>query len=84
MNTFLITSIVGSVILTVLLNLIPVIFPNLAAKAQKKLAEHAQKSIEQHEDENRPRVKVFFPWRAMIVASVVLTMLVNFIGILSR
>jgi hypothetical protein len=40
--------------------------------------------IEQHEDNNRPRVKVFFPWKAMLIGSIVLTVLVNLIGFFSR
>jgi hypothetical protein len=80
MNNFLITSIVGSILLTLLLNLLPLLFPNQAAGLQRKMEEHARRSIEQHEDQNQPRVKVFFPWKAMIVISVLLTVLVNLVG----
>ncbi len=84
MNNFLLISIIGSVVLTVLLNVLPLIFPNAAAKAQKKLEENARRAIEQHEDEQRPRVKVFFPWKAMLIISVVLTVLVNLVGMFAR
>ena len=84
MSNFLITSIVGSIVLTLLLNLLPLLFPNQAAGLQRKVEEHARRSIEQHEDENQPNVKIFFPWKAMIVISVILTVLVNVIGLLSR
>jgi hypothetical protein len=80
MNNFLITSIVGSILLTLLLNLLPLLFPNQAAGLQRRMEEHARRSIEQHEDQNQPRVKVFFPWKAMIVISVLLTVLVNLVG----
>jgi hypothetical protein len=80
MNNFLITSIVGSILLTLLLNLLPLLFPNQAAGLQRKMEEHARRSIEQHEDQNQPRVKVFFPWKAMIVISIILTVLVNLVG----
>ena len=80
MNNFLITSIVGSILLTLLLNLLPLLFPNQAAGLQRRMEEHARRSVQQHEDQNQPRVKVFFPWKAMIVISVLLTVLVNLVG----
>ncbi len=84
MNNFLLTSIIGSVVLTIALNVLPLLFPNAAAKAQKKLEENARRAIEQHEDDKQPRVKVFFPWKTMLIISVVLTLLVNLIGLFSR
>ena len=81
MGNFLLNSLILSVVATVLLNVLPLLFPNSAAKAQRKLEENAREMIEQHEDDNRPRVKVFFPWKAMIVASIVLTVLVNLVGL---
>ena len=84
MNNFIVYSLVGSVILTVLLNLLPLLFPNAAAKLQKKIEENARRAIEQHEDDNQPRVKVFFPWKAMLIGSVVLTVLMNLISYFSK
>ena len=84
MSDFILYSIIGSIVLTVLLNVLPLIFPNAAAKAQRKLEENAKRAIEQHEDDGRPRVKVFFPWKAMLIASIVLTVLVNLIGLFAR
>ena len=78
------TSIVGSIVLTLLLNFLPLLFPNQAANLQRKLEDHTRRSIEQHEDQNQPNVKIFFPWKAMIVVSIVLTVLVNLIGFFSR
>ena len=62
------------------MNVLPLIFPNAANKVQRKIEENARRAIEQHEDENQPRVKVFFPWKAMLIGSIVLTVLVNFVG----
>ncbi len=70
--------------MTLLLNLLPLLFPNQAAGLQRKVQEHARRSIEQHEDENQPIVKVFFPWKAMIVISIILTVLVNVISYFAR
>ncbi len=79
MSNFIIYSIVGSIVLTAILNILPLLFPNAATKMQKKIEENAKRAIEQHEDSNRPRVKVFFPWKAMLIGSIVLTVLVNLI-----
>ena len=84
MNNFIVYSIVASVILTAVVNILPFLFPNAAAKLQKKIEENAKRAIEQHEDANRPRVKVFFPWKAMLIGSVVLTVLVNLVGAFIR
>lgn len=79
MGNFIFYSIVGSVVLTLLLNLIPLLFPNFAASSMRKLEESARRTIDQHEDTNKPRIKVFFPWKGMLIASVILTILVNLV-----
>jgi hypothetical protein len=83
MNNFIVYSVIGSIIVTAALNILPLLFPNAATKMQKKIEENARRAIEQHEDSNRPRVKVFFPWKAMLIGSIVLTVLVNLIGSLA-
>jgi hypothetical protein len=84
MSNFIIYSIVASILLTAVLNIFPLLFPNAAAKVQKKIEENARKAIEQHEDDARPRVAVFFPWKAMVIGSIVLTLIANIIGSLAR
>ena len=84
MSNFIIYSAVASIVLTVVLNVLPLIFPNAADKLQKRIEENAKHAIEQHEDATRPRVKVFFPWKAMLIGSIVLTVLVNVIWALAR
>ncbi len=84
MSNFILYSIIGSVVLTIILNLLPLLFPNAASKLQKKLEENARRAIEQHEDGSQPRVTVFFPWKAMLIGSIILTILVNLIGMLAR
>jgi hypothetical protein len=83
MGDFLLVSIIGSVVLTVLLNVLPLVFPDSANKIQQKIEENARRSIQQHEDDQQPRVKVFFPWKVMLIGSIILTVLVNLIGYLS-
>jgi hypothetical protein len=84
MNNFIVYSIVASVVITVALNVLPLLFPNAAAKIQKKIEENARRAIEQHEDAGRPRVKVFLPWKAMLIGSIVFTLLVNIIVLLAN
>jgi hypothetical protein len=84
MNNFLLISIIGSIALTILVNLLPILFPNTAAKIQRKIKENAKRAIEQHEDDGQPRVKVFFPWKAMLIGSIVLTVLINLVGLFSH
>ncbi|MCA0901360.1 DUF2905 family protein [Microbulbifer agarilyticus] len=81
---FILYSLVASVVLTLLVNLIPLAFPDAASRAQKKIEENARRAIEQHEDPERPRVKVFFPWKAMILVSILLTILVNVVAYFTR
>ena len=84
MSDFILYSIIGSVVLTVVLNALPLLFPNAADKMQRKMEENARRSIEQHQNDDLPKVKVFFPWKAMLIASVVLTVIVNLISFISR
>ena len=84
MSHFIIYSVIASIVLTVLLNILPLLFPNTATKLQKKIEENARNAIKQHEDDSRPNVKVFFPWKAMLIGSIVLTVLVNLISLAAR
>ena len=84
MNDFILYSIVASVVLTVILNVLPLIFPNAADKIQRKIEENAKRAIEQHEDDKQPRVKVFFPWKVMLIGSIVLTIVLNLISYFAR
>jgi hypothetical protein len=77
MSDFLMYSIIGSVVLTVLINVLPMIFPKASRKAQEKISERVNDAIEKAERGERPRVQVFFPWKAMLIISIVLTLLVN-------
>ena len=79
MSNFILYSVVGSIVLTLLLNFLPLLFPNFAANTLRKLEQSARRTIDQHDDDNQPRVKVFFPWKGMLIGSVILTILVNLI-----
>jgi len=84
MKDFLLTSLIASVVLTLALNLLPTLFPNAAAKAEHKIVEKMQQAHRDRVDPNTPKVRVFFPWKAMLLISLILTVAVNVIGILAR
>ena len=84
MKDFLITSLIASIVLTLALNLLPMLFPNAAAKAERKIVEKMQETHDNRVDPNTPKVRVFFPWKAMIIISIGLTLAVNLVGFLAR
>jgi len=84
MSNFLLISLIWSIVLTVALNLLPALFPNAAAKAERKILESVQKTHDDRADPNTPKVRVFFPWKAMLLISIVLTVAVNAVGFLAR
>jgi hypothetical protein len=84
MSNFLIISLIGSVLLTLALNLLPAIFPNAAATAERKIVEKMQETHDDRLDPNTPKVRVFFPWKAMLIGSLILTVLVNIVGGIAR
>ncbi len=77
MSQFLITSIIASVGLTLALNLIPRLFPNASRRAADRMREALEDQVRETESGRRPRVRVFFPWKAMLLISIVLTVFAN-------
>lgn len=84
MNSFLLASLIGSIVLTLALNLLPALFPKAAEKAERKTLESVQRTHDNRVDPNTPEVRVFFPWKAMILISVGLTIAVNAVGFFAR
>ena len=84
MTNFLLISLIGSIILTLALNLLPALFPNAAAKAERKIVEKMQETHANRVNPNTPKMRVFFPWKAMLMGSLVLTVLVNVVSLLTR
>ncbi len=86
MQDFLIQSLIASLVLTVLINVLPRFFPKQTRKVEKKLHDKIEEAFKEddmrRESGNKPRIKVFFPWKAMLVISIVLTVLLNVIGML--
>lgn len=75
---FLWASVVGSLVLTAVLNIVPRMFPGATRKAEQRLHDYLL-DAEDAKDPATParKVQVFFPWKAMLIASIVLTLLVN-------
>lgn len=84
MKNFLLTSLIASIILTLALNFLPLLFPNAAAKAESKIIETMQETHKDRIDPDTPKLRVFFPWKSMIVLSILLTIAVNVIGVIAR
>ncbi len=82
---FLVASIVLSVVLTIVVNLVLWLFPSVGRRlgdSVQRLAERPSASDPQTYDmqvdrPQRSRVQVFFPWKAMLIGSVVLTVVLN-------
>lgn len=69
---WLVLSIVLSVVLTVVLNLIARAFPTAGQRAARRLDDLVARA-----PERSGRVRVYVPWRAMLLASLVLTVVLN-------
>ena len=84
MKEFLLISLIASIVLTIALNLLPMIFPKAAAKAERKIAEKMHNMQEDTPNANTPKLRVFFPWKAMLIISIALTLAVNLSGFFAR
>ena len=74
MPDWLIASLIASAVLTVGLNLVIWLFPGLFQSAERRLLDR----MEGHAT-GRRRVRVVFPWKTMLVISVLGTVLLNLI-----
>lgn len=68
----LIASLVLSIVLTVVLNLAIRAFPGATERGARRLDGWAQRA-----PESGRRVHVYFPWKAMLLGSIALTILLN-------
>ena len=76
-------SIVASIILTVVVNLVLWLFPGAARRLRDSPTRLTERSAEQS-DGDPGRVRVFFPWKAMLIGSIVLTIAINVLLLLLR
>ncbi len=84
MQDFLVTSVIASIVLTVLINVIPLFFPKSTQRVEKRIHDKLEETMRDQEAGRGPRVKVFFPWKTMLIISLALTVIVNLIGYLYR
>lgn len=83
MRDLLIFSLVGSFVLTVLLNTLPKAFPGAATRAEQALHRRFDRMQQPSGGSGGGGLKVVVPWKAMIVVSIGLTVLINVIGALA-
>ncbi|MDH3301260.1 MAG: DUF2905 family protein [Acidimicrobiia bacterium] len=88
MSGFLIRSLVLSAVLTVALNVFLVWRGRTANRVPSGRLPHRKpgRSVVDHGDNatERPRVQVFVPWKAMLIASIGLTVTLNLVAWLAR
>ncbi len=75
---WLVTSIVLSVVLTVMLNVGLRAFPRAGDRAARRVEDLMAPRPDDRFGDHR-RVRVIVPWRAMVIASLVLTVVVNLV-----
>ena len=79
MQSFLVQSLIASALLTIALNVLPRLFPKQTQRAEQRIHDKVEQSF--HDRDEGRRVRVFFPWKAMLIGSIVLTVLVNLAGL---
>jgi hypothetical protein len=79
---WLAVSLVASAVLTVLLNVGLRVFPSMRAHLTRTATQLISHTTNR-DIPNERRVRVFAPWKAMIAASLILTLLINLIRLMS-
>jgi hypothetical protein len=74
---WLVVSLVTSVVLTVLLNVAVRLWPRAADRGVDRFTDWVDRQAPPRPGDEPGRVRVVVPWKAMIIASVVLTVLLN-------
>ncbi len=70
-------SLVASVVLTVVLNLAIRLWPGGAERSARQVDDWARRQAPAPSGDGERRVQVIVPWKAMLLASVVATVLIN-------
>jgi hypothetical protein len=84
MPQWLVVSIVLSIVLTIVVNLVVWLFPGAGRRVADglgRLADNADRGATERGDS---RVHVIVPWKAMLIGSIVLTVVLNVWLLLSR
>lgn len=82
--SFLVRSLVASAALTVVLNVVIRAFPGTSAdaRARQVFGEHQERVDEMPSLEDAKRIRLFFPWRQIVMWSVGVTLLLNVIALI--
>jgi hypothetical protein len=81
---YLVLSLVASIVLTVLVNVVLWIVPGVGERVGEALKRFAERMKPPTEESNRSAVRVVFPWRVMLVASLMVTVLLNLLVWVTR
>jgi hypothetical protein len=74
---WLAVSLVLSLVLTLVLNLAIRLWPGAAERGTRQLTQWAERQQPRDLDDRPGQVRVIAPWKAMLIGSVVLTILLN-------
>ena len=74
---WLVVSLVASVVLTIVLNVAIRLWPGAADRGTRQLDDWAQRQDAAEFGDGPDRVRVIVPWKAMLLGSIALTVLLN-------
>ena len=69
MPRYVVLSLVASIVLTVLLNVALRVIPGIGQRVDEALRRAAERTKLPSDEPERPRVRIEFPWRLMLTAS---------------
>ena len=72
MPSWLLISLVASVVLTVVANLVPRLFPSIGEKAEERFLREMEQQVQ-----TGRRTRIILPWKTMLVVSVIGTLALN-------
>jgi hypothetical protein len=75
--SWLAVSLVASVVLTIVVNVVLWLFPHGARRLHESLGRLANERPADRDEDQPSRMRVIFPWRLMIIGSLVLTVVAN-------
>jgi hypothetical protein len=70
-------SVVASIVLTAVINVALRIFPRSGRRLEEALSRAIEGTRPPDDEATSPRVRVVFPWRLMLIGSLLLTVLLN-------
>ena len=84
MPQWLVVSIVLSIVLTVVVNVVLWLFPGAARRVADGFGRLAENADRRSANGGGSHVRVFVPWKAMLIGSIVLTVAINVLLALTR